>query len=688
MCGIAGLVDCAGELNDPADALRCMERCLAHRGPDDSGCWFDEQFRVGLAHRRLAIVDLGPTGAQPMTSASGRFVLVHNGEVYNFSALRRELESLGHRFRGKSDTEVMLAAFEQWGVESALTRMVGMFAFAVVDRHEAVLWLVRDRLGIKPLVYGRLAAHPDAPFVFASELSAIERLPGFAQEIDRDAIAAYLRLLYVPAPWTIDRGIRKLPPGHLLRHSLTSGATEERCWWDAIAVARAGLDAPIDDEREAMDLLEPALLEAVRLRLVSDVPLGAFLSGGIDSSTVVALMQEVSPTRVRTFTIGFDEPSLDESAHARAVAEALGTDHLELRVTGEAARAVVPRLGELYDEPFADSSQIPTCLVSQLAREHVTVALSGDGGDEIFGGYHRHLHLEEIWRRSRALPAPMRRLLASAALSTPAPAIDVVSGALGPLLPRRWRRRRSGEQLHKAAMAVRAPNLDEAYRRVIACWGDAERLVIGSHGSHDRVRELQGRLDALQDLSVVRRMMLLDQLTYLPDDILVKVDRASMAVGLEARVPLLDHRVVELAWRIAPRLHVRDGVGKRLLRRVVGARLPASILDRPKSGFAVPLVEWLRGPLRPWAEALLQRRRIEHDGLLEPGPVERAWRHVRSGRGNAHAVWAILMLNAWLDARRDRVGQGAPVGAPVAEGVTGARAAARLHGDGGAQGTL
>ncbi len=649
MCGIVGFWE-PGRVSEGATALlTAMECALAHRGPDDSDIWFEPGAGVGFGHRRLAIVELSPLGRQPMVSASGRYTICFNGEVFNFGALREQLQRLGHRFRGHSDTEVMLAAIEQWGLPAAVSRFVGMFAFALWDAQEQLLHLVRDRLGIKPLYYGL----QQGAFLFGSELKGLRAHPAFDAAIDRDALALFLRLGYIPAPHTIHRDIFKQTPGTILTVCMVNGALEwaEQPYWSARTVAEAGMRAPLRlSDDEAIERLDAALRDAVRLRMIADVPLGAFLSGGVDSSTVVALMQAQSERPVRTFAIGFAEADYNEAPYARAVAHHLGTDHTELIVTPDEAMAVIPRLPTMYDEPFADSSQIPTFLVSQMTRRHVTVSLSGDGGDELFGGYGRYPQTLELWQRMRLLPPPARNASAAALRAAPAPLLNRGFGWLAPIF-RRYGRFGAGAQpadkLHTLADLLQSRSPLEAYHRSLSAWPQPGALALQSHEPATAFTDpaAWATLPALYPL-----MMYLDLVTYLPDDILVKVDRASMAVALEARVPLLDHRVVELAWRLPMDQKMRDGERKWILRRVLDRYVPRTLIERPKMGFALPVFAWLRGPLRPWAEALLDERRLAAEGYLNPAPVRAAWAaHVEQGRNRGAALWNVLMFQAWLE---------------------------------------
>ena len=645
MCGIVGYWGGGGDADVPHEArVRRMADALRQRGPDADGAWVDRDAGVALGHRRLSIIDLSAEGAQPMTSPSGRYVISFNGEVYSFRALRVELEAEGYRFRGGSDTEVVLAAIEAWGLERALERFTGMFAFGLWDRRERRLHLVRDRLGIKPLVYARFGS----TVVFGSELKALEAHPAFAAEVDRGALASLLRVSCIPAPRTIWRDVFKLPPGAML--TVTDPAQElpePRRYWrleDVAAVPRRSLGIA-----EAGDELEALLRTAVRDRLVSDVPLGAFLSGGVDSSTVVALMAAEASKSPRTFSIGFEAAGFDEAPHARAVAQHLGTDHTELYVSAADALAVIPRMGELSDEPFADSSLIPTYLVSQLTRRHVTVSLSGDGGDELFAGYNRHIWIPQLWRRLRRLPAPARRLAARLLKALPPAAWDRIYPRLAPHLPARLRVTQPGEKVRKLAELLPAASPDAIYQSLVSHWKDPHAVVIGGReqGSAWPTAWPTGATD-----HPAERAMLIDAATYLPDDILTKVDRASMAVSLEARVPLIDHRVVEYAWSLPLELKLKDGVGKRVLREVLYRHVPQNLIERPKAGFALPLAAWLRGPLRDWAEDLLAPARLRSEGYLRAAPIRQRWKEHLSGRRSwEYHLWDVLMFQQWLAGR-------------------------------------
>ncbi len=624
MCGIAGFVDPGARLKDPAASLRRMADSLAHRGPDDEGVWLDPEVVLGLGHRRLAIVDLSQEGHQPMSSASGRYVMTYNGEVYNHDALRRELGKDGHTFRGHSDTETMLAAIEAWGLERALDRFVGMFAFAIWDRTARRLTLVRDRIGIKPLYHGII----NGVFVFASELKALRDFPGFSGEIDRNAIALHLHHNYIPAPHTIYQGMKKLMPGHILSLDVPDTgelAPQTRSYWSALEVANHGRCNQFSGSPEdAVARLDALLRDAVQLRMLADVPLGAFLSGGIDSSTVVALMQAQSTQPIKTFSIGFHEDAYNEAGYAKAVADYLGTDHTELYVSPKDAMEVIPSLPTHYDEPFSDPSQIPTFLVSKLARKHVTVSLSGDGGDELFYGYDRYLFAQRLWKTINWMPRRARISLGNALLAA---------------MPASWRIPTALAEV----LAVKGP--EGLYRRVRSHWKNPGAVVLGADewmiGS-----SLLAQHAALKELT--QWMMFHDLISYLPDDILVKLDRTSMAVGLEARVPILDHRVVEFAWTLPQDYKWRSGHGKWILRQVLYQYVPQKLIDRPKMGFGVPIDSWLRGPLREWCEDLLDEQRLRSEGYFDPTAVREKWREHLSGRHDWHYyLWDVLMFQSW-----------------------------------------
>jgi asparagine synthase (glutamine-hydrolysing) len=642
MCGIAGMVDWRAAT--PADALRsvgeAMIETVRHRGPDAGGVWVEPEGGVALGQRRLAIIDLSPGGAQPMHSADRRYVITFNGEIYNYRDIRRELQAAGRSMRSDSDTEVLLEACALWGVEAAIERAIGMFAFALWDRKTRSLVLARDRLGIKPLYY---AASP-ARVLFASQLKAFRAVPGWKPTIDEDAVVGYLRHAYIAQPRTIYREAEKLAPGHILR--LREGVTPApKCFWDLRGIATAGQrrNDPAPDANEAVERLDALLRSSVSLRMIADVPLGAFLSGGIDSSTVVALMQAQSARPVKTFSIGFHEGGYDEAQCAKRVAAHLGTDHTEFYVEPRHALDVIPRLPDWFDEPFADSSQIPTYLVSELTRKHVTVALSGDGGDELFAGYNRYVWAERLAHAVRLVPRPLRGASATA-LRALAPQ---TWNRLFAFVPAAWRPALPGDKLHKITTLLDNPAPDAIYRRLVSQWERPEEVAAAG-------REPQGPLwdpTIARDFpDLVPRMQFLDMLTYLPDDILTKVDRATMAVGLEGRVPLLDHRVVAYAWSLPRRLKLRGGRSKWLLRRVLDRYVPRSLIDRPKMGFGVPIDAWLRAPLREWAESLLAPARLASYGFVRVEPVRQAWReHVEGTCNWQYPLWTVLMLQAWRE---------------------------------------
>jgi asparagine synthase (glutamine-hydrolysing) len=653
MCGIAGFVNPAGLI--PVDAMegvaRAMSERLRHRGPDDAGVWIDPTCSVALSHRRLSIIDLSKHGHQPMLSRNSRYVVVFNGEIYNFLELRRELESLGHSFRGSSDTEIVLASFVQFGVESALKRFNGMFAFALWDRQRRNLYLARDRIGEKPLYYG----WSNGTFLFTSELKALRVHPDWRAEVNRDALALLLRHDYIPAPHSIYRGIRKLTPGTVLQ--LTTGDAQARrlpeplAYWKLKSVVEAGANKPFSaGEHEATERFELLLKNAVAQQMVADVPLGAFLSGGIDSSTVVALMQAQSSRPVKTFTIGFHETSHNEAVHAKAVAAHLGTDHTELYLSANEALAVIPRLPMIYDEPFADPSQVPTFLVAQLARRHVTVSLSGDGGDELFAGYPRYTMTRNLWRWIGPLPRTVRAVAARLLRGVEAQTWEAGLGWTIRILAGESWFGRVGDRIHKVAELLTWTSLEELYRQVVSRWKSPVQLVPGS----TELRPWAEDASQVQAGGVIDRLQFWDMISYLPEDILAKVDRAAMAVGLETRIPLLDHRVVEFVWQLPLQWKLGRRETKRLLRRVLLKYVPRDLVERPKMGFGIPLDVWLRGPLREWAEALLSPHRLKREGFLNAELITTIWREHLSGERHWHFyLWSVLMFQAWLENQRD-----------------------------------
>ena len=649
MCGLAGQFcppDSAATLAD-AGLLARMGDAIAHRGPDDSGVWLDRDAGIGFVHRRLAIVDLSPAGHQPMVSPAGRYVIVFNGEIYNHAKLRDELERSGSApaWRGHSDTETLLAGFEAWGVAGTLRKCIGMFAVALWDRRDRRLTLARDRLGEKPLYYGRFGGS----FFFSSELKALRAHPRFEVGIDRDALALLMRHNYIPAPHSIYRGIHKLLPGTLLELGAADQQPRITSYWQpGTAIERSQSDPFTGSAQDAVDALETLLKDAVAQQMMADVPLGAFLSGGVDSSTIVALMQAQSSRRVRTFSIGFHEDEFNEAQHAKAVAQHLGTDHTEMYVTAQDALDVIPRLPQLYDEPYADSSQLPTFLVSQIARRHVTVSLSGDAGDELFCGYTRYLLGDRAWRRLSRIPMALRRPMAAALTGLSPATWNRLSAPVQGLLPRRLRTLNIGDKLHKGAGVLASRSSAELYRSLVSHWNDPSAIVLGGREPETVLTRVSEQPRTGSD---VERMMALDLMSYLPDDILCKVDRAAMGVSLETRVPFLDHRVVEFAWRLPFAYKLRDGVGKWVLREVLYRHVPRALIERPKMGFGVPIDRWLRGPLRDWAEALLDPARLRREGFFDPAPIRRRWaEHLSGNRNWQYHLWDVLSFQAWYEA--------------------------------------
>jgi len=650
MCGIGGLCTFSSHAQaDLAQIATRMGEAIVHRGPDAPGRWCNAELSIALAHQRLAILDLTPAGHQPMFSSNCRYVIAFNGEIYNHLQLRRELEVLGLApvWRGHSDTETLLAAIEAWGLEAALNRCAGMWALVLVDRQERLLHLARDRFGEKPLYWGFSGNGSQQVLLFGSELAALRAYPGFANPINREALAQLLRFGQVPAPLSIYAGIGKLPAGHWVTIPLPllpgSPLPKSRPWWQLNSVIEAGCSASFQDEAEALNALEQSLGLAVAEQAIADVPLGAFLSGGIDSSLIAALMQRQSNKPLRTFTIGFEEQGFNEAPHARAVALHLGTSHSETLLTSADARALIPQLPQLYSEPFADSSQLPTHLVCREARQAgLTVALSGDGGDELFGGYNRYFWGPRIWSRLAWLPGPLRRTLGRAIKALPPPAWD----ALGQPLPIR----QLGHKAHKLAERLRhVQGFDGLYRSLVSEWRDPAQLLQGEQPDLQSTA-IDQPLPACLISDPIARMMAWDALSYLPDDILVKVDRAAMAVGLETRAPFLDHRVAQVAWRLPMAMKIRGGTSKWVLRQILYNYVPRELIERPKAGFAMPIGQWLRGPLRAWADELLHPDRLGREGYLSPELISRLWQQHLSGRyDHTTKLWTVLMWQAWLE---------------------------------------
>ena len=622
-----------------------MGVCLRHRGPDDDGLWTDPEAGLALAFRRLAIIDLSPRGHQPMLSHDKRLVVAFNGEIYNFLELRSELEAAGVVFHGRSDTEVLLAAVRRWGLVDAVRRLVGMFAFALWDRDRRELHLVRDRFGEKPLYFARVGDL----LLFGSELRALRAHPDCPREIDRDALTQLLRYGYILTPHSILKGVRRVRPATILTWRADTAEPLETEYWSARQMAEDGHAEPLKaDERELVASLDAALRVTIRQQMIADRPVGAFLSGGVDSSTVVAVMQAVSARPVRTFTIGFREPQYDEARHAGAVARHLGTDHTEHYVSPEEALGAIPRLPALQDEPFADSSQIPTLIVSQVARQQVTVSLSGDGGDELFGGYTRYAAVDQLWRRYSRVPRWIRRAIARGAQVVPAAAWRIGDRAMARWAPSAVARDGLAERAATTAHRLQASTRADLYRRVISSWHNPASVVLRASEPPTAISD-DARWPRFRDFTAA--MMYVDLVTYLTDDILVKVDRASMAVGLESRAPFLDHRIAELAWRLPQSLRADGPGGKVLLRRVLERYVPPALTERPKMGFAVPIAAWLRGPLRPWAEELLAPDLLRRDGYLDADVVQATWaRHVSGARDDHYPLWHVLMFQAWLHA--------------------------------------
>ena len=647
MCGIAGYFSPDRVSEDRAySILRAMTDAISHRGPDDQGQWCDIQAGVGLGMRRLSIIDLSPAGHQPMKSTCGRYVLIFNGEIYNHKSIRKELEDRGLApvWRGHSDTEVLLAAISALGLRKALQHANGMFAVALWDSQERTIELAVDRFGEKPLYYGWSNGH----FLFGSELKSLRMHPAWAGNIDRNAISLLLRYVYIPAPYCIYQNFKKVKPGEIVHLTVLNGQCESHRYWSTEEAVERGLRSPIHGSvTETVDEFESLLSDAVGIRMEADVPLGAFLSGGFDSTAIVAMMQRQSSRPVRTFTIGFQDHDYDEAPFAKEVARHLQTDHTELYVTPGEAMDIIPRLPTMYDEPFADSSQIPTFMVAQMARTHVTVALSGDAGDELFGGYQRYFVSQRIIPRIASLPIGLRRFAAER--------IEKVGAhrwnALYQILTLGQGKMLVGDRPLKLASLIREETLLDGYRRLISSWDRPLNALINAE-------EYVLRFDdpVVEKMGFIEQMMYLDLVTYLPGDILTKVDRASMAVSLEARIPFLDPRIVEFAWRLPLSRKVFNGAGKRIIRDLVYRHVPRQLMDRPKMGFGMPVENWLRGPLREWAQSLLSPDHIRASGYFDPAIVTAAWNRHLAGQHNEQArLWPILMFEAWLRAEKEPI---------------------------------
>jgi len=655
MCGIFGVIRQAGSVTRAK--LDELVACLAHRGPDHQGGWISSDGRIGLGHRRLSILDLSPQGAQPMRSGSGRYVITYNGEIYNFAALKKELASHGHNFQGGSDTEVILAAFEQWGIDDSLKRVTGMFAFGIWDTQEQQLTIARDRIGEKPLYYGWNGGQ----FVFGSELAPFQRASSASLEINRDALTQLLRFGFIPVPHSIYRGVFKLPPGTTLKvrceesqqvpacfspHADRETPIAPRSFWSLNRIIQERkLPTQALNEAEVLRQFETLLSEVIKQQMVADVPLGAFLSGGVDSSAIVALMQRFATSAVRTFSIGFREREFDEAGYARAVARHLGTDHTELYLGAEDAIGVIEKLPEIYSEPFGDSSQIPTVLVSRLARQDVTVALSGDGGDELLAGYRRYSWARKLWSYTKVVPPDARGVIARLAYAVTPQQWDKVWAILKPFLPSTLKVARPGYRVHKAASFYSARTFSDLYLSLISVWDEAASAVINGQ---EPTTVYSSRECWPSGVSAREEMLWLDTVSYLPDDILVKVDRAAMAVGLETRIPLLDHRLVEFVWGLPPEARAHQSESKWLLRRLLLKYIPAELIDRPKMGFGVPIGDWLKGPLRDWAEELLSENRLSREGFFDVALVRQKWsQHLKGERNWQYLLWHLLMFQQW-----------------------------------------
>lgn len=637
MCGLVGILALNSSIH--TEHINAMLDIINHRGPDDFGIWFDDKKQIALGHKRLSILDLSALGHQPMHSHCGRYVISYNGEIYNFLAIRKDLEKIGVEFISHSDTEVILAAIAHYGIEATLKKINGMFAFAVWDKELKKLYLARDRLGEKPLYYSLI----NNEYIFASELKSFQVYPGFNAEIDRDNLGLYLKYNYVPAPYSIYRNVFKLKPGSYLTIDLNSkDLPTPRDYWSVTEVVQQRRTTGSDNDiiQQAHELL----LSSIKSRMVSDVPLGVFLSGGIDSSLITALMQANSNIPVKSFTIGFNEADYNEAEYAKKVAAHLGTDHTELYINSSDALDVIPKLPFIYDEPFADSSQIPTYLVSKLTREHVTVCLSGDGGDELFGGYNRYLLSHKLWQKIKLIPQPLRSLIAKS-ITTISPsgwdkAPELIKKFLGA-------NSALGDKLHKLASVLNVKQASEIYQLLISQWNETSSLVLGA-----KPITMDCKISSSLT-NFTEQMMCHDMLHYLPDDILVKVDRASMAVSLESRAPFLDHEIVEFAWRLPLNMKIRDKKTKWLLREILYQYIPRELIERPKMGFGVPIDSWLRGPLRDWAENLLAQKRLEEEGYFIPKLIRAKWEEHLSGKRNwQYHIWTILMFQAWLDQQK------------------------------------
>ncbi len=645
MCGITGYWDTSNRI-EQSDLLNMLDS-IHHRGPDDDGIWIDHNNGIALGHRRLSVLDLSKSGSQPMSSKEGRYIIVFNGEIYNHLSIRESLKNDGVNINwdGHSDTETLVNAIQCWGINKTLQYTVGMFAFALWDRKKQILTLARDRVGEKPLYFGYL----NKVLIFASELKAIRKHHSFNNDIDRNALTLFFRHNYIPCPHTIYKDIKKLKPGTYIEFSDSGKKSKVLEYWSAREIAEKGqLNTFKGDTYEAISELQRLLSSSISSQLISDVPLGAFLSGGFDSSMVVAIMQSLSNQPVKTFSIGFNEKEYNEAHHAKNVAQHLGTDHTELYVTPEQAMAVIPELPTIYDEPFADSSQIPTYLVSKLAKQHVTVSLSGDAGDELFCGYNRYLYTIKLWKNcSSSLPTPFRAALAGMLTTLSPSAINAVFNNLWRLLPNKYRINNMGNKLHKVADILSMNSPEKIYLNLLSHWQQPSDLVINGEEPNTIITDKSLWADLPNFEST---MMYLDTMSYLPDDILVKVDRAAMAVSLETRIPFLDHKLIEFAWALPLSMKIRQGESKWLLRQLLYKYVPEKIIDRPKMGFGVPIDVWLRGPLKEWAENLIDDKKLQQQGFLNPSLIHEKWKQHLSGKANwQYLLWDVLMFQSWLE---------------------------------------
>jgi asparagine synthase (glutamine-hydrolysing) len=645
MCGIVGFL-AKNQILNFRQVLDDMGGSIAHRGPDSAGVWFDENYGIGFSHRRLSIVDISPSGHQPMFSRSERYVLIYNGEIYNHTEIRKHIENKTGTFkwRGHSDTETLLVSIEVFGIDQTVRSLVGMFAIAIWDRQERKLTLVRDRVGEKPLYYG----WQNGVFLFGSELKAIIKYPGFEKKIDQNALKSFFKYNYIPAPYSIYQGIKKIIPGTILTLSADDMHITENKYWDLNGVINQERKRKVEGFDTAVDELEKLIIRSVRGQMMSDVPLGAFLSGGVDSSTVVGVMQSLSSIPIKTFTIGFEETSFNEAPFAKEISSHLKTDHTELYVSPNSIQSVIPLLPLIYDEPFSDSSQIPTYLVAKLAKQKVTVSLSGDAGDELFAGYNRYSFAQQSWSKINLLPLGIRNLFADLMQSQAPATWDTLFSLFTHLVPSKYSYKNFGDKIHKLSYLLRTRSSNELYDRLISHWSDDDGLVLDQ-----KAISLKYDLSMFGNLDFIESMMAVDTMTYLPDDILVKVDRAAMANSLETRVPFLDHRIIEFAWSIPLEHKLKGNMGKHVLREVLYKYVPKELIERPKMGFGIPIDTWLRGPLREWAEDLLDERTLHEDGLLNVQLVQKRWKEHLNGKRNwQYHLWDILMFQSWLQNHR------------------------------------